>query len=111
MPKKQILFIIILGLLVTVGGHNCKAISFKPDTEYETIEDFIGSVMNIIFVLGLAVTPIVIMIGIFYLMSSGGDASKVKTGQKVIMYGLIGFALIMLSRGIMTAIEYLFLGD
>lgn len=68
-------------------------------------EEIINSIINFIFYVAIALSPFMIIIGAFYLLTSGGEPRRIDTGKKIILYTLIGFAIVLLAKGIMNVIE------
>ena len=52
---------------------------------------------------------LLIMIGGFTIMTAAGNPEKITKGRKIIIYAIIGFAIMAISRGILALI-YLILG-
>jgi len=51
------------------------------------------------------VAVLMIIIGAYYLVLSGGDPQRAATGKKVIVYALVGVAIITLALGIWKLIK------
>lgn len=76
--------------------------------EATTIEEVLEAIITIIYIVsGLAV--LLIMIGGFYILTAAGNPEQIKRGRKIILYTIIGFAIMAISRGIIALI-YLILG-
>ncbi|MDO8436254.1 MAG: hypothetical protein Q7S82_02615 [bacterium] len=71
----------------------------------QSFEDIIESVINFIFYIALAITPLMILVGAFYYLTSAGDPKKIKTAQDIFLYTAIGFAIILLSKGLVAIIK------
>jgi len=59
------------------------------------------------FLIGLAIviTPIIVVYAGFLYITAGGNEEKVKTAQKVLIWALIGFALVLIARGVPALIK------
>jgi len=68
-------------------------------------QELIDKIMNFIFVLAVAAVPLIIIVGAFQLLTSGGDPKKIGAGKNMITYALIGLAIILLARGIIAMIQ------
>jgi phosphoglycerol transferase MdoB-like AlkP superfamily enzyme len=68
-------------------------------TSFQEMVDRIGSW---IFTLALGVVPLMVLIGVFIIVTSSGDPAKANVGRKVIFYALIGFLIIAAGRGIIA---------
>ena len=68
-------------------------------------QELVDKIMNFIFLLAVVAVPLIIIVGAFQLLTSGGDPKKVGTGKTIITYALIGLAIILLARGIIAMIQ------
>ena len=61
------------------------------------------------YVIGIAsiILPLVIIFGAYQMLWSGGDLEKIISGRKTITYAIIGFALVLISKGITMIIAEL----
>ena len=98
--KKILLISILLSLPIIVS-----AVEFQNPLEYETIGELIDAIIKFIFYIAVVIAPLVIIIGAFYLLTAGGDPKKIGTGKNIIIYTLIGLAIIMFARGLLAVIE------
>ncbi len=74
--------------------------------EYDEIEDIVGAVIDFVFVLSIAVAPVVVLVGAFNIMTAGGNPEKVKKGTQIILYAAIGFGVILFAKGIISVIKH-----
>lgn len=70
-------------------------------------EEIIDNIIDFIFKIAIALAPLMIVIGAFYIMTAGGDTNRVTTGKNIILYTLIGFAIILLAKGLVAVIKQL----
>ena len=98
--KKILLISLLLSLPIIVS-----AVEFQNPLEYETFGELIDAIIKFIFNIAVVVVPLMIIIGAFYLITAGGDPKKIGTGKNIIVYTLIGLAIIMLARGLLAMIE------
>ena len=75
-----------------------------PPTTFGSFEDLVSTVINYIFWFATILMPILIIIGGFYYMTSGGEYEKVNTGKRIITYTIIGYAIILFSWGLVYII-------
>lgn len=69
-----------------------------PFSIYMSLEILVKEVTKYLFWLALAVCPLLIVVGAVYYMFSAGDPGKVKKGQALIKWPLIGLAVMLLAR-------------
>ncbi len=70
-----------------------------------SFEEMAARIGNWLFTLGLSLAPLMILIGVFFIVTAAGDPQKIATGKRVIMYAVIGFAIIMLTNGLIALIR------
>ncbi|HDL74932.1 MAG TPA: hypothetical protein ENH06_00925 [bacterium] len=73
-----------------------------------SFEGLIFGIIDFIFTISLVLVPIMIVIGGFYFVTSMGDPKKFETGRKIIFYSLIGFVVILMSKGIISMLRNIF---
>ncbi len=73
-------------------------------SDFSTIVD---KLINFIFTISAVLAPLMIIIGAFFIMTAAGDPKKVGTGKNIILYALIGFAIVLFAKGIIVVIEQL----
>jgi hypothetical protein len=98
--KKILLISLLLSLPIIVS-----AVEFQNPLEYETFGELIDAIIKFIFYIAVVVVPLMVIIGAFYILTAGGDPKKIGTGKNIIIYTLIGLAIIMLARGLIAMIE------
>ncbi len=79
----------------------CNPLS-SPD--FSTVVD---KLIGFIFTISVVVVPLMIIIGAFLIMTAAGDPKKVGTGKNIILYTLIGLAIVLFAKGIIVVIEQL----
>ncbi len=68
----------------------------------------VGKIADFLIIIGAPLAAIMILIGGYYMVISGGDPEKFSTGRKTILYAAIGFAVILLAKGVATIIQGIF---
>ena len=100
--KKILLILFLFSLPIVVS-----AVEFQNPLEYETFGELIDAIIKFIFYIAVVVTPLMIIIGAFYILTAAGDPKNIGTGKNVIIYTLVGLAIILLARGLIAMIESL----
>lgn len=78
---------------------------FQNPLRYNTLEELINAIIQFIFLISLGVAPLMIIIGAFFILTSGGNEKKVTTGKNIIYYSLIALGLILFARGLIAVIK------
>jgi len=75
--------------------------------KYTKIEDIIDNIVNYVFYGAMIVAPLMIAIAAVILMTSAGDTNRVTLGKKIIIWSVVGFLIILASRGIISLILHI----
>ena len=70
-----------------------------------TLEELIDNILNFIFWVATALAPLMIVIAGFYFITSGGDPAKIQAAKNIILYTVIGYSIILLSKGLILVIK------
>ncbi len=87
------------------NGGNLLGIRFKSPLEHTSLMELFSYLVRLLFWLGIAGMSLIVIIGGFQMIFSGGDPAKFARGQKTIMYGAIGLTIILLSWAIVAIIR------
>lgn len=93
-----ILGIIILSLTVASPVLARENFEIPNPLEHESIEELLNAIVDFIFYVALVVAPIMIIIGGFLFITSRGDPEQVSQAKKLIIYALVGLAIIYMSK-------------
>ena len=74
---------------------------------FESIEDLLDKIADILFTYSMPLLVIMIIIGAFYLLTAGGSPDKISTGKKIITWAIIGFVVILIAGSIASLIRNL----
>ncbi|MGC9031361.1 MAG: pilin [Minisyncoccia bacterium] len=100
---KYLLFLFFLIFLFEVK--QIAAVTIKSPIQATSIEQIANNILNYIFWLGVILAPVMIVWGGLNILFASGDPNKVRQGTEIIKWTIIGFAVILFSRGIMALIE------
>ena len=67
-----------------------------------------GKVYTFIFDIAIPITAIMALVGGFQMITAGGDPEKFGKGRKTLLYAAIGFAVVLVSGGIVQIIQSFF---
>ena len=70
----------------------------------ENIPQFVWQAIVFLFTASLYIAPLMIIIGAYVMVSSGGIPSRIDKGKKIIIWTLIAFAIILISRGLIQLV-------
>src|SRR3989344_5394775 len=114
-PAKAFIFILALGLVVTGSVFVQAANDCPPGTPSNTIcignplkadslTKLIDGIINFIFVIALAITPIMVIVGGFMFVTGGGDPAKITQGKQLLLWTVIGLTVILLAKGLVAVL-------
>ena len=104
---KIIFSILLFSLLIPLFT---KAITFESPFKAKSFEKLINAIINFIFLVTMAIVPIMIIVAAFYFLTSGGNSEKVNTAKKIILFTFIGLFIVLLGKGIVAIIKQVFGG-
>ena len=73
--------------------------------KYGTFEAIVGAISKFLFNIGLALASVMLVIAGFMYVTSAGDPNRVGTAKKLVLYTLIGLAIILLASGLIKVLE------
>lgn len=107
--KKIFPFLFVAGVLSLSFFVAAEAVVLDPPVKWTNIRDLINKLIDFIFYIAVAILPAVVMYGGFKIITAGDDQNKVTEGRKAIIYGGIGFLIMLLAKGAVAMIESIFL--
>lgn len=60
----------------------------------------INNILNYLIYISIPILALMILIGGFQILTAKGSPEKINSGKKTITYAIIGFAIILLSKGV-----------
>ncbi|MDO8557155.1 MAG: pilin [Candidatus Jorgensenbacteria bacterium] len=79
----------------------------NPLGQNTTIYSLLDSIVGWLITLGGAIAVLMIIIGAFQMLFSGGDPERFKRGRQTILYTVIGYGIIILAKSITSLIQYM----
>ncbi len=67
-----------------------------------TVVGWLNTLGDWIFTAIMALAAIILLIGAFGLLTSGGDATKISSAKNLIIWGIIGVIIAILAKGLLT---------
>ncbi len=103
--KKILLILILFNLISPILVSATTTIEIKNPINATSFEALVNNLINFVFYIALALTPLMIIFGAFFLLTAGEDPKRVETGRRIIIYTLIGFTIILLAKGLVALIR------
>ncbi len=77
----------------------------NPLTGINNFQELVNRLVDYILGLGLVIAPLVIIIGGISFATAGGDTGKIEKAKTMLLYALIGLAVVLLAKGIITTLQ------
>jgi len=106
---KKIMTISFFSVAVLMLALPVLALEQAPDT-VNTIDDVVGVIetaVNWLFTLILSIAVIMLLWAAFLWMTSSGDETKVGDARKTLIYALVGVAIAIVAKGLVTIVQQL----
>jgi fumarate reductase subunit D len=112
--KKILLFIVVIFLLTPTFVLADPAVNAPPGTIDDlTADDVVRFLKNLANWLGgvvFIIAILVMLVGAFVYMTSGGDEKKLATAKSIITYDIVAIVIVAISYGIVSIITTLIKG-
>ena len=72
-----------------------------------SIAALIDNIAGYLILIAAPIAVLMILFAAFQIMSAGGNEERVAKGKKTILYAVIGFAIILISKGITMIVQQL----
>jgi len=72
---------------------------------HKDLIDILRQIIKAVFLISIPLTSLMIIIGAYYIVTSGGVPDRVKKGKSIIIWTLVGFTVILLSEAIIGVIK------
>lgn len=57
-------------------------------------------IINSLLGIAIPIVAVMVLIGGFQIITAGGDPEKFKTGRKTVLYAVVGYAVILVAKGV-----------
>lgn len=74
---------------------------------YTTFQEIIEGIVNYLFTIASIIAPAMIVVGAILFMTAGGSPERVKTAKRVILWTVVGFLIILFSKGLINLVNYI----
>ena len=74
----------------------------------KNFQDLIDALINFIFILALAIAPIMFIIAGFYFITAAGDPAKIETAKKMVFWTFIGLLVVISAKGSIALFKEVF---
>lgn len=110
--SKKILFLVpilfFLGTAVALATSTPTGtivIDFRSPLGATDFDEMLTRILSWLWPISGAIAILMILIGAYYIILSGGSPEKVSTGKRIVVYALAGFGLITITTGIVALVR------
>ena len=105
--SRQLLFIIFLSslILLPILVHG---IEIPNPLKANTFQELILTIVNIVFMLALAIAPLMIIVAGFYFVTAAQNPNQINTAKQIILWTLIGLMIVFCAKGIINLFAAMF---
>jgi len=100
METKKLLSFFLITFFVFGVASQCFAITIPNPIKAGSIPELIKTIVDLIFYIAVAVVPLMVVIGGIMFMMAAGEPQKVSKAKNVLLWSIVGMAVILLSRAI-----------
>jgi len=95
------------GEIPSKGTGRTQVITLPNPLQAKTFQELIQRIVNWLLVIGAPILVLMIIIGAFQIMTGAGNPEKITMGRRTITYAVFGYALLLISNGIILIIKQL----
>jgi NADH:ubiquinone oxidoreductase subunit 4 (subunit M) len=71
----------------------------------QSFKDLADTIINFIFWIAITIVPIMVIVAGFMFVTAGGSPQRVDTAKKMMLYTAIGFAIVLLAKGLISVLK------
>ena len=99
----KVIPIAIAGFLSAVSF--CSAVTLSNPLAASSFKELVDKIINFITIIGVSIAPIFILYAGFLFMTSGGEPGKLKTAKSILIYVVVGLAILFLAKGLIVILQ------
>jgi len=89
----------------SITGGTGNGIELENPLGVSNITALIDAIIDFLITVGGALVAIIVIVGGYQILFAAGDPQKFATGKKTIIYAVVGYGIIWLSRGVVFLIQ------
>ncbi len=101
-------YLSLILLIVVLAPLTVEGVTIDNPLAADTFAELIDDIINFIFILAIAIAPIMFIIAGFYFITAVGDPAKIETAKKMILWTLIGLLVVMSAKGLIMLFGEIF---
>jgi hypothetical protein len=104
---KKIMTLLVLSMILGGGALAFAAsgdVTIPNPIKSQTIPDLINNMVNYLIGIATILLPLAIIYSAYLFMSAGGDMEKVIKGRQALTWTIVGYMLILISKGVVMIV-------
>ena len=89
------------------NGGGLGVIEIKNPLKTESFEVIIDNLIDFIFKIAIPIVPLMVIFSGFLFVTAGGNVAQLERAKKVLIWTVIGLAILLLSKGLFVIIQKL----
>jgi len=89
----------------TGGGLPSPTVIFGNPLGTATFTGLINSIIDFLFTISVIVAPILLVVAGIIFMTAAGDPTRVATARRMLMWTIVGFGMILISKGLVEVLR------
>lgn len=85
-------------------------LSCGNDDPNNSLQSCVEKVLSDLLILATPIVAVMVIIGGYQILTAGGEPEKFSRGRKTILYAAVGFAIILMAKGVVFIIQDVFNG-
>jgi membrane protease YdiL (CAAX protease family) len=103
--KKILLSLVLFSIVLVPLIVSAEPIEILNPLSYNSLAELVEGVTDFLYGISLVLAPLFIVIAGYFFVTAAGDPNKIETGKKIILFTVIGFIIILLSKGLINAVK------
>lgn len=71
---------------------------------WKTFQELVGRFIDWLIMMGMIIAPLIIVIAGFSFATAGGDPTKIQKAKTMLMYAVIGMAVVLLAKSLVDSL-------
>ncbi|MBI2010940.1 MAG: hypothetical protein HYS89_01770 [Candidatus Colwellbacteria bacterium] len=87
------------------GGTGGEKIKLENPLEVGSVEEVLDTIAGFLFTISIPLLTVMILLGGFFILTAAGNPQRLQKGKQIIVWGIIGFVIILLAGGVSTLVS------
>ena len=93
------------------GNNSPSSITIEnPLGEGATIETLVSRISDFLVLIAIPILSLVVLYSAFQILTARGNESQFESGKKTLLYGLVGFVILLVGEGLVKLLEAIVFG-